>query len=849
MALSENISFENIDTSQFLSALPLIDILIVKILLTSHQYFLILTYIPPDIDAQAFEHFLDLLEVFVSDRLVVVIGDFNVPLLSSTTDSDSKSNLLSSFINSLNLRQFNKVLNSNYRTLDLVLSNFEHDLVVSRDSLPIVSEDSYHPSLNLIVPNAKPPKQVIFPSNTNPRYNFRKANFHKLYQDIATTDWSFIDSHDDVNKAVDDFYARIFSTLDDSVPKFYCDRKYSYPPWFTTSIKQNLQLKQYYHKKWKSTNNDYFKHNFQRLRKLTKIDIDLAYKAYVRNVECQLTRDPGAFWNFVRSKRGISRIPGRMNDSTCEYNEPQTIVNAFANSFSSVFSPTSSSSNVLTDMPSNNPPIVLPSVSPQDVIKSIKKLKNKPSAGDDNIPCFFVKDCAYVLAVPLCKIFNLSIKSSVFPAAWKIARISPVFKKGNNANIDNYRPVSVISAFAKVFEILLVNHISYNTAPFLSTAQHGFIERRSTTSNLATISQKISETIDRGGQLDVIYTDFSRAFDTIDHKILLQKLSSFGLSNSLIALFRSYLTDRANYVHFNGFRSPPYISTSGVPQGSNLGPMLFNIFINDLIESLECPVLAYADDIKIYHEVKNMDDVRFLQKNLNIIHQWCLENKLCLNINKCFFVSYSKKILKIPSRYDINNAVISGVSSIKDLGVTFDEKHHFTNHIHNITTAASKSLGFIFRTCKNFSNIECIISLFRAFVLSKLEYATNIWYPFYNIQINMVERLQRKFLKYLTFRCDGQYPAQGIEYGDLLERHNFAALKDRRKTLSAAFMGNILVGNIDAPDLLSRIDILVPRPESRSSELLRIPTPRTNVLWKAPLVHSARNFNEANLNF
>ena len=228
--------------------------------------------------------------------------------------------------------------------------------------------------------------------------------------------------------------------------------------------------------------------------------------------------------------------------------------------------------------------------------------------------------------MPLHYLFNLILKSLSFPQIWKEAFVTPVFKKDDPAHIDKYRPICILCNFSKIFESVIHKRIFFSVKSFITPFQHGFVERRSTITNLSCFSQYVSEALDDNSQVDVIYTDFNKAFDQIDHYVLLAKLGSFGLSNSLLQLFKSYLLDRKLFVKYKNFVSDGFCPTSGVPQGSNLGPLLFLLYVNDIVDLLTCQKLLFADDLKLFLTVNTIQDCQLLQDNLHLLSAWSEKN-------------------------------------------------------------------------------------------------------------------------------------------------------------------------------------------------------------------------------
>lgn len=469
------------------------------------------------------------------------------------------------------------------------------------------------------------------------------------------------------------------------------------------------------------------------------------------------------------------------------------------------------------------------------------------TSGHDQIPSFLVKDCRYAFITPLLFIFNLILKTSVFPDVWKIARVCPVLKSGDPSQMTNYRPISILCNFAKLLEISLYGYIYPAVKNLISPHQHGFMESRSTITNLAVFSQYVASALDNHGQIDVIYTDFAKAFDRIDHGIILIKLNDFGFDESLIALIKSYLANRIQYVSYNGFDSKQFIATSGVPQGSNLGPLLFLLFINDLVQIIDCEKVLFADDLKIYHAIENVEDCIFIQNQLQKIEVWCEENNLQLNIQKCKSLTFTLKKQYTEFTYQLKSTDLSRCESIKDLGIVFDSKMSFNEHIKQSTTSALKMLGFIIRNCRNFHDPTALKTLYFSYVRSKLEYGSLIWYPFYNAQEVAVENVQRKFLKFLQYKISGVYPVRGYAQHLLLNAFNIQSLHLRRVLFAVSFIYKLIHNKIDCISLVNQISFRVPRLNARVSTTFHLPVARTNTLLRSPIYTMCNSVNDVGM--
>ncbi|GBM10011.1 putative RNA-directed DNA polymerase from transposon BS [Araneus ventricosus] len=380
--------------------------------------------------------------------------------------------------------------------------------------------------------------------------------------------------------------------------------------------------------------------------------------------------------------------------------------------------------------------VKIENVTYDDVVLAIKELKSSLTAAVDNIPYFIIKGCSEFLIYSLLVLLNLSLETKVFTEVWKQTRIIPVFKKGDEQNCKNYRPIAILSPFSKIFESIIHKKLYNQVENLISTSQHGFIPKRSTTTNLLCLTGKIISSFESGSQLGVIYTDFSKAFDSTDFGILLKKIQGIGFHINLIDWLLSYLCKRTLYVYFNNVVSHEFTSTSGVPQGSNIGPLLFILFINDLacvFKYSEC--LFFSDDLKLFDSVRSDLDSVLLQRDLDCLFKWCIDNRLHLNIEKCGVLSYTRKVQPLNHVYKINNLVLSRSNTVTDLGIIFDSKLDFSQHIDTMVSKTYHRLGFLKRRTREFSSELTLKVLYCAHIRPKLEYCSIIWNPNYRNKI------------------------------------------------------------------------------------------------------------------
>nr|CAH7725551.1 unnamed protein product [Callosobruchus chinensis] len=429
-------------------------------------YFIVL-YIPPSVASYDFDLFFETLEQwdFLFGKKVVFLGDFNITNFFTDDIGDSKSRTLINFLSFFNFNQCNSILNDHGRLLDLVISNLV--CCVDSDDSPLIQPDSHHPALIVTFPNIYTADPQFEPNQLNETYNFKKANFPFLYDAITHIEWSFLNQITDVDIAVDEFYKKLYELIDAYVP-VYKNYKRKFPCWFNSAIIINIKDKAKNLRKWRQTKKECFLLEFKGLRVLIKIQTSDAYKQYVRCTQDSISFDPFAFWTFIHQKSEQTRIPGKLCDGNASYNDPQQILNAFATFFGSVYSiPQSSNDSANGISQACNIDLASQPNTADEISVAVKRLKNKMTSGTDKLPSFFVKDCTSALKEGLITIFNLVLNTSTFPRLWKETKVCPVYKSGDRNKIPNYRPISVLNNFAKLFEVII-----YVILDFIAVLHH-----------------------------------------------------------------------------------------------------------------------------------------------------------------------------------------------------------------------------------------------------------------------------------------------------------------------------------------------------------------------------------------
>ena len=391
-----------------------------------------------------------------------------------------------------------------------------------------------------------------------------------------------------------------------------------------------------------------------------------------------------------------------------------------------------------------------------NILMILQSLQTDKAAGIDNISSRFLKDGAKILAEPICQLCNLSISLSLFPADCKTAKIKPLFKKGSKTDPKNYRPVSLLPIISKIIERV----VNEQTQCFLQHSkaicdyQSGFRKHFSTNSCLSYLSDKITKGFDSGLFTGMILIDLQKAFDTINHEILIDKLKCLGFSERSRAWFKSYLSFRKFKVCVNNSLSQPGQITCGVPQGSILGPLLFLIYINDIPQAVKCDILLYADDTCLLFQHKNIKLIeQELNKNFADLCEWFVENRLSIHFGedktKSILFGSKYKIKKAePLDIEYNNIKIKQYRKVTYLGCIFDDTLSGESMAINVINKINSRLKFLYRQDK-ILNKPLRRLLCNAMIQPFFDYACSAWY--FNLNQNIKRRLQSAQNKCIRF--------------------------------------------------------------------------------------------------
>ena len=682
--------------------------------------------------------------------------------------------------------------------LDLLLTNNPNLVKSTKVISGIADHDAVLSEILLSLPRKKPTKHSIRLWN--------KANLNSILQDARSFSNDFLQTFtlsSSIDEMWSNFKSSLLKILDSHVPTKMSSSKFS-QPWITTKVKRAIRQKQRWFNKSKRCNSDRVKNKYKEIRKNTQKICRNAHFNYVQNLISGDTNNKKLF-SYIKSKKHENSGIADIQHGNNLIQNPKTKANLFNEHFCKVFSKPDPSPSPSNNIKHNQKSMQNITVNNFGVLKLLANINENKATGPDGIPGKLLKICANEISEALSLMFQASLDQGCIPNDWKTANIVPVYKKGNRHEVANYRPISLTPIVSKLLEHIIhsniMNFLEENN--ILNNYQHGFRKRRGCVTQLITTLSDFANCLNHKNQIDSVILDFSKAFDKVDHAQLLSKLDKYGIRENIHLWISSFLSSRSQSVLVEGESSLPAPVTSGVPQGTVLGPLLFLVYINDISDNLSpgTSIRILADDCFLYRTINSNQDQNILQSDLNTLQDWESKNKMEFHPDKCKILKITNKINPLHAKYDIHNTILEEVNSAKYLGITIDRNLSWKDHCSSITKKANSTLAFIQRNMHSCpENVKTVC--YQTLVRPTLEYGCAVWDPHKKNQINMIEKVQKRAARFVTnnhTRTHGNSEKNLASLGWL-------PLRERRARIKVTLLFKAFNGLIDIPpqDLLSR---------------------------------------------
>ena len=750
------------------------------------KYYFCCCYFQPGATGNKVKEYCRLLRRYYnSDYPLYYIGDFNLPNINWIEEkaSGTPENELLNLCNGLNLKQhIMEPTHETGSTLDLLLSNKPGSnlLVCSNVAAPF-SDTCDHSmiQLELTVPNSKAPTDA-----QSWYYDFSSGNYQEIFRQLSSINWNELIP--DGTSNVQDVYNTLLTVLreqiDSYIPKKYPKNKVQRPRNIKELAKENNRL---YQKAKKDTS---LKSRYKSLDKLYKTQVKLYYDNLERRI-CE-ENNINSFYKYANKKLKLrSPIPPLTLENGKIVQEDSEKASVFNEFFQSVF--IEDDGTFLNLPPRLNQILSNINITEEDIKQAISKLTPKTSKTPEEIPATFIKKIGPYITYILKRIFNLSLEQGSLPWQWRVALVTPIHKKGSRNNPKNYRPISLTSVICRLLESIIKDKLLefLHKNSLIAPSQHGFVPRKSTATQLLVTLNEWTKKYDKGDNLNVIYTDFSKAFDRVSHKKLIQVLYSFGVKGKLLEWLNSFLTNRKQLVYINSYYSDTLCVKSGVPQGSVLGPLLFLLFIEDIqkVCSPGCSAVMFADDCKFYGT-----DPSALQSTLENIVKFTNKRQISLAEEKCIHLNLSKE--RPSCFFKFEDAYIQKNDNVKDLGIIVSSNLIWKDHIRDIKTKAFLRCHQILR-CFTTNNIWTLLRAYKTYIRPILEYNSSIWNPSSKQEKKDLERVQRYYTRKACRRCKIPYDS----YEDRLLKLNIEKLELRRLKADLCMTFKIIHNIVDIP--------------------------------------------------
>ena len=665
---------------------------------------------------------------------VFICGDFNCNMMSRYALSSKIKDLCSSLSLKQLIEEPTRVTPHSSTLLDLIMTNS-----VNISKAGVIDPGVSDHSLVYVIRKFKRPKGEPKIIRVRSFKNFVDDDF---LRDLRNSDWSYFLNLTDLDQSCDIFNSIVKTVADKHAPFVTHKIKGKIEAWVTNDLLQAIKERNYFKKKANQTKSIIDWNNFTQKRNQVNNMKNTLKQDYFNTLLTDNAKRPKQLWKTLKTlvpngKNTTTSVKRLVTEDGIDVTCPKGIADHFNNFFVNVG--VTLASKFSTDTSKVNPPVSdklfnFSKTNTKCVQDHIKDLKNGKATGLDGIGSRILKAGAPVLSIYLSKIFNCSLATGYVPKCWKMKRVSPVHKGDVKTDPSNFRPISILPIPMKIFEKIVHDQVStfIKENTFLNDRQSGFRKLFSTTTAVLDVSENILEQLDKNNFVGAVLIDLKKAFDTVDHKILLKKLWCYGFQNQSFDWFESYLTDRQQLTLVNNIMSDLlHEDVYGVPQGSVLGPLLFLLYIDDIksvIQNAYCHL--YADDTIILKGASDPDSlIASLERELSNVDHWLSINKMTINTKKTEVIFFGNKAhLKKLDNKTVRylDTPLKRKDKVKYLGVLFDEKMQWKYQIKNITQKASLKLGKI-KAIASFLTPHTKKLLVNALVMPYFHYCSPAW--------------------------------------------------------------------------------------------------------------------------
>ena len=693
-------------------------------------------YRPPSSSVGSINAVCDLLDQALTMRdLVVACGDLNVNLM----DPDNHySSLLSNYITTRALLQPintpTRITPSSATLLDIFLITSKV-VVKSANVLDVGISD--HSAICLCLCWHKPK----LPSSSVLRRSYKRFDPEKFIHDLSLIPWSVGEVFDNVDDRLDFFNQMFLQVLDNHAPLRRLRVKRNGVPWVTKDLRHQMDNRDKLLRRFRKTRAVLDWECYRQQRNKVRTLLRNSKIAHFSNL-IDKKAHPSTLWRALKAA-----LPTPKPNWSCFGDNSKSLANKFNHHFAAVASSFPTPVNHAEPRQHQATSLSLQAIEVDECHSRLMELNPRKSTGADGIPPSMLRIAGTVIAAPLCSIINLSLSTGSFPTSWKNALVKPLHKSGPRNVVSNYRPISLLPVASKILERVVrdqvYSHLSANH--LLSPCQTGFRPGHSTTTTLLYVTNECYQALNKGLFAGAVFLDISKAFDTVNHDLLLSRLSELGLDSTACQWFDSYLCCRQHRTVIGVEHSSSLATTSGVPQGSVLGPLLFSIFINNLPHHLHGVItVLFADDTTMIVSGRSISDISdALTKALASAHEWLVVNGLQLNTSKtkCMLIHSNHRKPSSSLDVQLGGKSIEQVQTYKFLGVLVNDTLTWTDHVNLVCSKVSKGINLL-RLISWFLPKESLVCYYNAYILPHFTYADSVWTTCTAAQNVKLERLQ-----------------------------------------------------------------------------------------------------------